>query len=75
MRQKNNQSQSTISLLKFTPNPDYAIVIIVELLLLLLTAPFHFFTAALLKSPARLTGLVRVRQTFALPTDLISRSI
>lgn len=40
MRQKNNQSQSTISLLKFTPNPDYAIVIIVELLLLLLGAPF-----------------------------------
>ncbi|BCT68570.1 hypothetical protein NNRS527_02173 [Nitrosospira sp. NRS527] len=49
MRQKNNQSQSTISLLKFTPNPDYAIVIIVELLLLLLGAPLHFFTAVLPK--------------------------
>jgi hypothetical protein len=36
-----------VSLLKYTPNPDYAIVIIIELLLLLLTAPFHFFTAVL----------------------------
>lgn len=61
MRQKNNQSQSTISLLKFTPNPDYAIVIIVELLLLLLVAPFHSLTAVLPKKSSQIDPPRQVR--------------
>ncbi len=64
-----------VSLLKYTLNPDYAIVIIIKLLLLLLAAPLSLLYCHAAKRPAIGWPRQMHGRSSALHSDLISRSI